>query len=288
MPHIRIYTYIALLFSATLSGCATHNSSCVDPYENYNRQVYQFNKGIDTVFVKPIAFLYKRIVPCPVTKGISNVFNNLTSTITIPNDILQGDLFHTCTDTTRFFINTTFGIGGLFDVASWGGLTCHIEDTGLTFAKWGYCQSAYVMLPLLGPCTIRDTLGLPFDYFVFSPYPYISYTRPLVVRASLSGLYVIDRRSQLLDFDNTIQQAAVDPYVFIRDAYLQHRNSLIEANRDRTNNLNIQNENNATALEDNVTDADDLYVPSNSAGPSSNTDADDIYVAADEDKKPAK
>ena len=213
-----------------------------DPYENFNRQMYQFNKGLDVAFFRPTAFLYKRIVPCPVTKMVNNFFNNLGMLTTIPNDILQGNLYHTCTDITRFVINSTFGRGGLIDVATMGGLTPHVNDTGLTFARWGYRSSNYLVLPILGPSTVRDTLGLPFDYYLFSPYQYFSITRPFRVRAALAVLYGIDRRAQLLDFDETIQQASIDPYVFIRDAYLQRRNFLIAANDDRTNNLNIQNE----------------------------------------------
>lgn len=277
----------------TLSCCSAiqaqpdhWNSTPADPYENYNRQMYQFNKGLDIVFFKPIAFLYKRIIPCPVTKAVSNFFNNLGELVTIPNDILQGNMFFAATDTTRFVINTTFGIGGLIDVATCGGLPRHVEDTGLTFARWGYKCSHYLVLPILGPSTVRDTLGLPFDYYLFSPYPYIPYTRSFEARLALAALYGIDKRSQLLDFDETINQAAVDPYVFIRDAYLQRRNFLIATNEDQCNNINIQNENMAVTSE-----AEDVYIPGDedqSGTKQASADSDDIYVPAEEEKSPTK
>jgi len=271
---------LLLLFSVCLNVSA-NPAPCapIDPYEKFNRRVFSFNQSVDRFILKPVATLYVKIVPCPLAKGINNVFNNLNEVTTIPNDILQGNLYYTAADTTRFAINSTFGLGGLIDVASYGHLPNHVEDTGLTFAKWGYKPSAYVMLPFVGSSTVRDTLGLPFDYFVFSAYPFIP-TR-CGIRIAASSLYFIDRRAQFLPFDDAINSASVDPYVFVRDAYLQRRNFLIAANLDRCNNPNIQNENVVTTVEN--TNNDDIYVP---ASPSASkqpviNDPDDIYVPAD-------
>lgn len=292
---------LSLLLSITLTGCCTTNACAPvtpDPYESYNRKIFCFNQKVDCYFYKPIAELYRKIVPCPLVKGINNVFNNLGEITTIPNDILQGNLYFTLADTTRFIINSTLGIGGLFDIASCGGLPPHAEDTGLTFAKWGYRCTTYFILPFLGPCTVRDMFGLPFDYGVFTLYPVVNIYPFLPVltpevRYSMLGLYALDRRTQLLDADPLIQQS-LDPYVFMRDAYLQRRHFLIKTNDDCCNNINIQNENApiASSVEkDDIyvadgsagsgTDNDDIYVPADTSSSSAGIDKDDIYVSAD-------
>lgn len=280
------FFWLAVLLSmSNFVYAACCNTPCIDPYEGYNRQMYQFNKHLDCLLIKPLAILYRKIVPCPLVKGINNAFNNLGTITTIPNDILQGSVYFTALDTTRFIINSTFGIGGLFDVASCGGLPRHVEDTGLTFAKWGYCSSPYFVLPIIGPSTVRDTLGLPFDYYIFSIYPYIPYYQ---ARLALFGLYGLDRRAQFLDFEDTINQASIDPYVFERDAYLQRRNFLIATNRDRCNNPNIQNENTEIVVATTTKggDSDDIYVPEDA--PAKGGDNDDIYVPEDAPINPAK
>lgn len=198
-----------------------------DPYENYNRHAFKLNQTLDKVFFKPIATVYKTILPWPVTKGISNFFSNLEQVPTIINDLLQADFYDATADTWRLLINTTVGVGGLVDVASHINLPAHSQDFGLTLAKWGYRSSAYFIVPVLGPRTVRDAISWPVNYGVFSVYPYIN---DMAWRNGLTAGSFINARAQLLDFDQTIRQASFDPYVFQRNAYLQRRNYLIRQN----------------------------------------------------------
>jgi phospholipid-binding lipoprotein MlaA len=194
----------------------------------YNHVVFQFNDFLDRAFLKPVATLYSKIVPRPLHQGISNVFSNIDNIPTVINDVLQLRLYHTLSDSWRFFINSTVGILGFFDVASHIGLKPHHEDFGLTMARWGYTDSNYFVVPFFGPGTIRDVIGWPIDYFFFSIYPYISNTK---VRYSVYALGVVDRRSNLLQYQDVLEQVAVDRYSFMRSAYLQHRQHQIVENQ---------------------------------------------------------
>ncbi len=220
------YTAFYGLFFTNIANAAATDPN--DPYENYNRHAYQLNKTLDKIAFKPIAQLYQNILPPPVTKAIGNFFSNLNLVPTVANDILQGNAHETLSDTWRFFFNSTAGVGGLFDVASHMGLPPHSEDMGLTFAKWGYKESSYFVIPILGPSTVRDTIGIPIDYEVLSVYPYIT---NVALRNTLVGTNFVNRRAQLLKFDNVMAQAALDPYTFERNAYLQHRSYLINKNK---------------------------------------------------------
>lgn len=192
-----------------------------------NHAVYHFNDMLDRVFLKPVAEVYKKLVPPPLHQGITNFFSNIDNIPTVINDILQFRLYHTLSDSWRLFINSTVGIFGLFDVATRIGLKPHHEDFGLTLARWGYKNSNYLIVPFFGPGTIRDAIGWPIDYFLFSIYPYISDT---AVRYSIYGLGVVDRRSNLLQYQDVLEQVAVDKYAFMRTAYLQHRQHQIQEN----------------------------------------------------------
>lgn len=195
-----------------------------DPLECVNRAMFAFNDKFDAYVLKPIAFLYNKIIPKPLNRGIHNVFLNLNNLPTIANDILQLHPYQTTSDVWRLAINTTLGIGGLFDFAACMGLPNHSNDFGLTLARWGWRESSYLVLPFFGPHTIRDTLHIPMDYYYFSIYPYIK--RPY--RYDLYALQIIDYRAQLLKFDDVLNEVAFDKYVFVRDAYLQHRRHEIE------------------------------------------------------------
>lgn len=213
------------LFFSSLACAAASDPQ--DPYETFNRHMYAMNKTLDKAIIKPVAKTYQKVLPKPLTKGITNFFDNLSMLPTVANDLLQANFHGALSDSWRFIFNSSIGIGGLFDVASHIGLPPHNENFGLTLAKWGYKQSSYLVLPLLGPSTIRDTIGIPVDYYAFSVYPYI---QRVALRNSLLTLYYVNQRAQLLPFDNVIKQAALDPYVFERNAYLQFRRSQIAKN----------------------------------------------------------
>jgi phospholipid-binding lipoprotein MlaA len=192
-----------------------------DSLEFFNRSMFQFNDLVDCYIAKPVAIIYNLIIPRPLNQGIHNFFLNIETIPTIANDILQLNLYQTLNDAWRLVINTTIGIGGLFDVASRLGLPYYKNDFGLTLAFWGYEDSTYIVLPFWGPRTVRDgIIGLPVDYYAFSIYPYI---RPYRARYGLYALSVVDARAQLLQFQPVIEEVAVDKYVFMRNAYLQRR-----------------------------------------------------------------
>jgi len=204
----------------------------VDPYEPFNRVMFRFNDTVDKVLLKPLATLYLAIVPKPAVTGIRNFFSNVDTLPTIPNDILQGNFYQGIRDTWRLLINTTVGLLGFFDPATHIGLGPNKEDFGLTLAQWGYHHSGYLVIPFLGPTTTRDLIGFPIDYYFFSIYPHINPTR---TRYELYGLGVLSRRAELLSYENVMEQAAIDRYVFMRDAWMQRRAWLINRNKELGN-----------------------------------------------------
>ena len=215
---------IILALSILLSGCATAPKATNpnDPYEALNRKVFAFNMAVDDLVFSPAAEVYTTIVPKPLQTRVSNFYDNIGEVPTVLNDVLQAKPVQALADAWRFVINSTVGIFGIFDVASKIGLKRHYEDFGLTLARWGAKKSPYIMLPLLGPSTVRDTLGIPVNYYLLSVYPHINRE----VRYYLVGLDLIDVRANLLPAHKLIKQA-FDPYVFVRNAYFQHRNGLI-------------------------------------------------------------
>lgn len=199
-----------------------------DPYEKFNRKIFNFNDALDTHILVPVSKLYNKIMPKPLNHGIYNVFSNLNNFPTIANDLLQGNFYQASSDSWRFFVNSTAGAAGLFDVASNMGLDPNTEDFGLTLARWGYTDSSYLVIPFLGPSTVRDTAGLPIDYFLFSPYNYVQDSR---TRYTLYALNIVSKRAQLLQYQNLYNQIALDRYAFIRNAYLQQRANAIDRNQ---------------------------------------------------------
>jgi len=207
-----------------LSGCVAVGPNPDDPYEKINRKIYSFNAVFDEYILKPPAKFYAFAVPAPVRAGVNNVYNNINMFPTVANDLLQADFQQAILDTWRFIINSSMGIAGIFDVASLCQLPPHENDLGITFAKWGDKHSPYIIIPFLGPSTIRDGFGLMFDYTFFTPYPYIHQDYMI---ESVLGFRYVDLRSRMFDTDKFIS-AAPDPYAFMRDAYLQHRHYLID------------------------------------------------------------
>lgn len=206
-----------------LSGCAHKATNPIDPFEPFNRKVHAFNTVFDNLVLRPPARVYKAVIPAPVRTCVNNFYTNLDMIPTVANDLLQAEGKWAIKDTWRFFVNSTLGVGGLFDVASKFSLPPHSNDLGLTLAKWGDKKSPYLVIPFLGPSTLRDGAGWLFQFAIYSPYVYIHDDR---IVYGLLGLRYVDLRSQYLETDHLMDQA-LDKYTFLRDIYLQHRNYLI-------------------------------------------------------------
>ncbi|MCR9191944.1 MAG: VacJ family lipoprotein [Gammaproteobacteria bacterium] len=214
---------LILLATFCLQGCITLGPNPEDPYESINREIFKFNLAFDATVLKPPAKLYAAVLPAPVRAGVNNFYTNINMIPTVINDILQADFPHALKDTWRFIANTSFGIGGIFDPASVFGLPPRSNDLGLTFAHWGDKKSPYVMIPFLGPSTLRDGMALMFEYTFFTPYPYLR-NEPLLY--SLLAIRYVDLRSQMLSNDKLLGEA-LDKYMLVRSAYLQHRHYLM-------------------------------------------------------------
>ncbi|MBB5886972.1 VacJ family lipoprotein [Xanthomonas sp. LMG 8992] len=195
-----------------------------DPWEKYNRKVHAFNNVVDRAVARPLARAYVNVVPRPVRLGVTNFFDNLSSPLTMVNQLLQGRPLQAGQTLSRFLINSTLGIGGIFDPATDANLPRRSEDFGQTLGVWGWRRSRYLELPLFGPRTVRDTFGLVGDA-PLSPLQQIEEDR---VRIGLQGLQLVDTRAQLLSLDSLRDQAP-DEYQLTRDAWLQRRNYQIES-----------------------------------------------------------
>jgi phospholipid-binding lipoprotein MlaA len=204
-----------------LSGCATIPSGKADPrdpWEGFNRASYKFNDALDRAIAKPVAKGYKKVTPRVVRTGVSNFFSNLGSITTVFNDVLQGKMKQAGQDSGRFLLNSTLGLAGLFDPASAAGIERNDEDFGQTLGKWGVKSGPYLMLPILGPSTVRDTVGRLPDQFT-SP---VNYLQDDSTRYIIDGVGFVDMRASLLDLDAQIEKS-YDKYAFIRNAWLQRR-----------------------------------------------------------------
>lgn len=199
-----------------------------DPYEPFNRVMFTFNDWVDKLVLKPVATVYNAVFPKPVTKCFSNFYSNIDNVPTIINDVLQFNFYQATSDTWRLLINSTVGILGLFDVATHIGLEPNSEDFGLTLARWGYEKSNYLVLPFLGPQTVRDAISWPINYQYMTIYPAIN---PISARYQLYTAGIVVRRAELLRYQDVFQQATLDKYVFMRNAYMQRRAYLIERNK---------------------------------------------------------
>ena len=211
-----------MLMALALTACATANNP-KDPLESFNRAIFTFNDTLDQAAVKPAATFYQSVLPSFVQTGVSNFFGNLGDVWTAVNNLLQGKLEAGMSDIMRVALNSTLGFGGLLDIGSEAGMVKHREDFGQTLGKWGVVPGPYVVLPVFGPSTLRDTLAFPLD-FKADPW---AYKDPVYVRNIGTGLRLIDRRAAILDASNLVEEAALDKYTFIRDAYLQRRASQI-------------------------------------------------------------
>lgn len=202
-----------------------------DPYESYNRHAFAMNQTLDKVVFIPFATIYKTAMPNFAQKGVHNFFSNIADVNVVANDVLQLKGYQSLQDTTRIFFNSTIGLLGLFDVASHMDLPEHTNDFGQTLAQWGYKNSNYFVIPILGPSTIRDAIGTSVDLKFLNAYPYIDNVQ---LRNQLLALDFIQLRAYYLQYQDVIDQAAFDPYVFQRNAYLQRRTYLIKSHPSET------------------------------------------------------
>ena len=222
-PHGSLNTLIAtLVLACSLLGCASlPQGSTRDPrdhIERFNRSMYKFNTALDHAILRPVARGYVKVTPHPVRTGISNFFSNLGYTKTIGNDAFQGHFLDFGSDIARFVVNTTVGIGGLFDPATRFGLDKHDRDFGQTLGKWGLPTGTYLMLPLLGPSDVRDAFGLIPDRFMSIEG---QITDP-VIQVSLTVTDKVNGRANLLPFDKVVD-TAYDPYALVRNVWFQKR-----------------------------------------------------------------
>ena len=199
-----------------VAGLPTLVHAAGDPIEPINRGVYSFNDFADRWAIRPTAKAYDKVVPGFLKSGISNFFENLGTPAIAVNQLLQGKPVRSLSDTGRFLVNTTLGVGGLIDVATHAGFAKHDEDFGQTLGVWGADSGSFLMLPFLGPSSVRDSLGFAVDGLM-NP---IRFVKPTESRAAVMALYVIDLRAALLGVD---QLVSGDEYLFLRDAYLQSR-----------------------------------------------------------------
>lgn len=214
--------FLALLLTGA-AGCATTNGDSRDPLEGFNRSMYSFNDGFDQHIGKPVAGAYRDVIPGVVRTGVRNFFGNIADLWIGANNLLQGKPVDAVTDWARFAINTTIGIFGLIDWASDMGIDKHDEDFGQTFGRWGAGDGAYLVWPFLGSSGVRDSIGLIFDIGLD---PVLQH-KPVRVRNAMTVLRATGKRADLLDASRILEEAALDKYVFQRDAYLQRRRSLV-------------------------------------------------------------
>lgn len=234
---VRLYSKIKrvvlLVTTTALVGCASIPAgvepSPHDPWESFNRSVFEFNEGLDAYLLKPVVAGYRFILPEFVRQGIYNFFSNYSDIYTALFNLLQGRLDYAFNDLMRVAVNTTMGLGGLLDLATPGGLEKHKEDWGQTLGVWGVPAGPYVVLPFFGPSNVRDAFGtvadLESDYlFRFLP--------DVALRNSVTGLRVVNARNTYYEAGDLLDGAAIDKYSFMRDAYIQRREYQINEGRE--------------------------------------------------------
>lgn len=221
MSSLQIRIGLLLLLVLLLEGCAVRSpyDEVSDPLEPVNRAVYKFNDTLDRYLLKPVAERYQEYVPAPARTGVRNFFVNINVPVTAVNNLLQWKPEQAISDVMRFSFNTVFGVAGLMDVATDWGLEKHNEDFGQTFAVWGFGEGWYLVLPFLGPSTVRDTAGLPPEAPLNTVVRYTD--NPL--QASLLGVFLVSKRAELLSASKVLETAALDEYLQVRAAYRQKR-----------------------------------------------------------------
>lgn len=219
----RLFSSGLLLCAALLGGCAVSPSALPhDPWEPFNREVTNFNEGLDKAVLKPTATVYQRLTPPLVRQGVGNFFNNLSDVWSLVNNVLQLKPKESVETLFRIGVNTTMGLGGIIDVATELRLQRHREDFGQTLGYWGVPTGPYVVLPLFGPSTLRDSLAMPVDWQL-DP---VGQVDQRAARNALTTLRIVDTRADFLQVGNLLDDAAIDKYSFTRDAFLQRRRGM--------------------------------------------------------------
>lgn len=210
-----------------LSGCAStqHIENERDPWQGFNRAMYGFNDGLDRAILKPAAQGYKAIAPEFVETGVRNFFENLDDVSVAVNNLLQGKVSNSFSDVGRVLVNSTIGVLGLFDVASSMGLTKHEEDFGQTLGAWGMDSGPYIVWPIFGPSTLRDTPSLVVDRVLLNPLTYVEIKT--LERVAVVAVDTVSVRAELLSLEETVDEISTDRYTFIREAYLDRRDFLV-------------------------------------------------------------
>lgn len=215
---VRVPLLTAALAMSACASIPVDQLTESDPWEAANRSMFKVNVTIDNATIKPLSKAYRKVMPNPVRRGVSNFFQNLTTPRSVLNNFLQGKPANGLSELARFLLNSTIGVGGLFDVATTTGLEVYSEDFGQTAAVWGVPDGRYLMLPLLGPQNLRDALLLPLDFLADPLFHYDVSS----VRDRIYGLRMIDLRYRLLVADELLANST-DPYVTLRESYRQNR-----------------------------------------------------------------
>lgn len=219
------------VITGILSGCSTtpNTQANIDPWEGWNRDVHEFNKDFDDTILKPLAKGYQEVTPNPVDESITNVFSNINDIGVTINDFLQFKFVQGGMDASRFLINTTAGLAGIFDVAKLIDLPKHDEDFGQTLGVWGVPTGNYMVLPFIGASSPREALGLIGDA-LFNPLTYVSFFGGFAANAATAaatGVDVTDTRSDIMQSEKIVDEASVDRYDFVKNAYRQRRDYLV-------------------------------------------------------------
>ena len=214
---------LALLQACATTGVSVRAENPIDPMESFNRSVFNFNDSLDRAVIKPVALAYKQITPAPIRTGVTNFFGNITDVVSLFNNALQLKGLETTDTLFRVTVNTLWGLGGIFDVASDMSIAKHTEDFGQTLGYWGVLSGPYLVLPVLGPSTLRDAGGLLVDFQA----DLVTLSTNVPVRNSLTALRAVNLRANFIDAGNVLDEAALDKYTFAREIYLQRRRSLL-------------------------------------------------------------
>ncbi|MEO8018433.1 MAG: VacJ family lipoprotein, partial [Pseudomonadota bacterium] len=225
------------------------------PWERFNRASFKFNDALDRAIAHPIAKAYVKVTPKVIRTGVSNALSNINTVPTVINDVLQGKMRQAGRDSTRFLLNSTLGLAGLFDPGTAAGFENNDEDFGQTLGKWGVKSGPYLMLPILGPSSVRDTLARGVDQFT---YP-VNYLEDDSTRLIIRAVDFLDLRASLLDLDAALNRS-YDRYAFVRNAWVQRREFQVKDGNVEDESLELENE----FKEDPATDS----APTDPAAPS--------------------